>query len=329
MQTSDRTIAKGREVIAIEGKAVQALIPRLGKEFASAVDLLEQCKGRVIVTGVGKSGIIARKIVATMNSTGTPAVFLHPSDAVHGDLGIVSRDDVVICISKSGNTAEMNKLLPMFRRLGVSIVAMVGAMHSPLAQQADVVLDASVEAEACPHDLAPTASTTATLALGDALAVALLDRRDFDKEDFAMFHPGGSLGRRLLLKVDELMTSGEAIPRVTPGVPLKDAIVEMTSKRLGCTCVMRPDGTLEGIITDGDLRRLLQTTSDISTLTASDVMTRDPKTARQGSLAGGVLEEMEEFKITQIIVVDTRNRPVGVVHLHDLVNAGLRGEDAQ
>jgi arabinose-5-phosphate isomerase len=329
MQTSDRTIEKGRQVIAIEGSAVQALLPRVGKEFARAVDLLEQCKGRVIVTGVGKSGIIARKIVATLNSTGTPAVFLHPSDAVHGDLGIVSRDDVVICISKSGNTAEMNRLLPMFRRMGVPIVAMVGALHSTLAQQADVVLDASVESEACPHDLAPTASTTATLALGDALAVALLDRRDFDKEDFAMFHPGGSLGRRLLLKVDELMTSGDAIPRVAPGVPLKDAIMEMTSKRLGCTCVMRQDGTLEGIITDGDLRRLLQKTSDISAFTASDVMTRNPKTARQGSLAGAVLQEMEAFKITQIIVVDGRSVPVGVVHLHDLVNAGLREEDAQ
>ncbi len=329
MQTSDRTIEKGRQVIAIEGSAVQALVPRVGKEFARAVDLLEQCKGRVIVTGVGKSGIIARKIVATLNSTGTPAVFLHPSDAVHGDLGIVSRDDVVICISKSGNTAEMNRLLPMFRRLGVPIVAMVGALRSALAQQADVVLDASVEAEACPHDLAPTASTTATLALGDALAVALLDRRDFDKEDFAMFHPGGSLGRRLLLKVDELMTSGDAIPRVAPGVPLKDAIMEMTSKRLGCTCVMRQDGTLEGIITDGDLRRLLQKTSDISAFTASDVMTRNPKTARQGSLAGAVLQEMEAFKITQIIVVDGRSVPVGVVHLHDLVNAGLREEDSQ
>jgi arabinose-5-phosphate isomerase len=329
MHNADRAIAKGRQVIEIEGRAVQALASRVGESFARAVDLLEQCKGRVIITGVGKSGIIARKVVATMNSTGTPAVFLHPSDAVHGDLGIVGRDDAVICISKSGNTAEMNTLLPMFRRLGVPIIALVGALQSALAQQADVVLDASVEVEACPHDLAPTASTTATLALGDALAVALLDRRDFDQEDFAMFHPGGSLGRRLLLKVDELMTRGNAIPRVAQGVPLKDAIVEMTTKRLGCTCVMRPDGTLDGIITDGDLRRLLQTTSDISTLTVADVMTRNPKTARQGSLAGAVLQEMESFKITQIIVVDGRNVPVGVVHLHDLVNAGLGGDDAQ
>ncbi len=327
MTDADRTIAKGKEVIQIEGEAVQALVPRIGEDFARAVDLLEQCRGRVIITGVGKSGIIARKIVATMNSTGTPAVFLHPSDAVHGDLGIVGSDDVVICISKSGNTAEMNTLLPMFRRLGVPILAMTGSLESALARQADVVLDASVDVEACPHDLAPTASTTATLALGDALAVALLDRRHFDQEDFAMFHPGGSLGRRLLLKVDELMATGNAIPRVPTGVPLKDAIVEMTTKRLGCTCVLRADGTLEGIITDGDLRRLLQKTTDISTLTVSDVMTRNPKTARQGSLAGTVLREMESFKVTQIIVVDGQNIPVGVVHLHDLVNAGLGGDD--
>jgi arabinose-5-phosphate isomerase len=326
MQNADRTVAKGKEVIEIEGKAVQALGPRMGESFARAVDIVEHCQGRVIITGVGKSGIIARKIVATLNSTGTPAVFLHPSDAVHGDLGIVGKDDVVICVSKSGNTKEMNTLLPMFRRLGVPIIALVGAVQSALARQADVILDASVENEACPHDLAPTASTTAALALGDALAVALLDRRDFDKEDFAMFHPGGSLGRRLLLKVDELMATGSAIPRVPLGVPLKDAIMEMTTKRLGCTCIVRPDGTLEGIITDGDLRRVLQKTSDISSLTVSDVMTRNPKTARQGSLAGAVLQEMESYKITQIIVVGGRNVPVGVVHLHDLVNAGL-GED--
>ncbi len=327
MSDTDRTIAKGKEVIQIEGKAVQALLPRIGESFARAVDLLEKCRGRVIITGVGKSGIIARKIVATMNSTGTPAVFLHPSDAVHGDLGSVGSDDVVICISTSGTTAEMNTLLPMFRRLGVPILALIGNLQSALARQADVVLDASVDVEACPHDLAPTASTTATLALGDALAVALLDRRDFDQEDFAMFHPGGSLGKRLLLKVDELMATGNAIPHVPSGVPLKDAIVEMTTKRLGCTCVLRPDGTLEGIITDGDLRRLLQKTTDISRLSVTDVMTRNPKTARQGSLAGTVLREMESFKVTQIIVVDGRNIPVGVVHLHDLVNAGLGGDD--
>jgi arabinose-5-phosphate isomerase len=329
MDKREQSIAKGREVIRIEAAAVAGLVERVGDEFARAVDLLEECKGRVIVTGVGKSGIIARKIVATMNSTGTPAVFLHPSDAVHGDLGIVRTDDVVMCVSKSGNTQEINALLPMFRRLGVPLISMVGTVNSLLGRESDVVLDASVETEACPHDLAPTASTTATLALGDALAVALLDRRGFGKDDFAMFHPGGTLGKRLLLKVDELMATGEAVPRVASGVPLKDAIVEMTTKRLGCTCVVHEDGTLEGIITDGDLRRLLQKTTDVSTLSVSSVMTRNPKTARQGSLAVVVLQEMESFKITQIIVVDHRNVPVGVVHLHDLVNAGLKGDDAQ
>lgn len=329
MDKREQSIAKGREVIRIEAAAVAGLAGRLGDEFARAVDLLEECKGRVIVTGVGKSGIIARKIVATMNSTGTPAVFLHPSDAVHGDLGIVRHDDVVMCVSKSGNTQEINALLPMFRRLGVPLVSMVGTVNSLLGRESDVVLDASVEVEACPHDLAPTASTTATLALGDALAVALLERRGFGKDDFAMFHPGGTLGKRLLLKVDELMATGEAVPRVASGVPLRDAIVEMTTKRLGCTCVVHADGTLEGIITDGDLRRLLQKTTDVSSLSVSSVMTRNPKTARQGSLAVVVLREMESFKVTQIIVVDPRNLPVGVVHLHDLVNAGLRGDDAQ
>ena len=326
MGDTSTIIAKGKEVIRIEGKAVAALEGRIGEEFAKAVMLLEQCRGRVIITGVGKSGIIARKIVATMNSTGTPAVFLHPGDAVHGDLGIVRSGDVMICISKSGNTDEINTLLPMIKRIGVPIISLVGAAASTLARESEVVLDASVEAEACPHDLAPTASTTAALALGDAIAVALLEQREFGRDDFALYHPGGTLGKRLLLRVDELMVTGEGIPRVTAAVPLRDAIVEMTTKRLGCTCVVRPDGTLDGIVTDGDLRRLLQKHSDVSALTAGMVMTRNPKTARKGSLAYLVLQEMEAHKITQIIVVDEANRPAGVVHLHDLVNAGL-GED--
>jgi arabinose-5-phosphate isomerase len=328
MSKDEKAIAKGKEVIRIEGRSVAALEERIGPSFAHAVNILESCRGRVIITGVGKSGIIARKIVATMNSTGTPSVFLHPSDAVHGDLGILRNNDAVICISKSGNTDEINTLIPMFKRLGVPIVSLVGNLESGLARDSDVVLDATVAEEACPHDLAPTASTTATLALGDALAVALLDRRHFGEEDFALYHPGGTLGKRLLLTVDELMAGDDAIPRVAPDVPLRDAIVEMTTKRFGCTCVVRNDGTLEGIITDGDLRRLLQKTSDISTITAGMAMTRHPKTARKGSRAVVVLQEMESYKITQIIIVDDRNIPVGVVHLHDLVNAGLGGDDA-
>jgi arabinose-5-phosphate isomerase len=328
MDPSQTAIEKGREVVRIEGRAVAELEGKIGESFARAVDLVQACRGRVIVTGVGKSGIIARKIVATMNSTGTPSVFLHPTDAVHGDLGIVRDGDVVICISKSGSTAELSILLPMFRRIGVPVISLVGNLSSPLANESTVVLDVSVREEACPLDLAPTSSTTAALALGDALAIALLDRRQFTMEDFALYHPGGTLGKRLLLMIDELMTRGAHVPCVTGGVPLRDAIVEMTSKRLGCTCVLGPDGKLEGLITDGDLRRLLHKTADVATVRASDAMTRNPKTVRQGTLAYVVLQEMESYNITQMIVVDAANVPVGVVHLHDLVKAGLGGDDA-
>jgi len=233
----------------------------------------------------------------------------------------------VVCISKSGDTPELHGLLPMFKRIGVSIVSLVGKMQSKLAVESDIVLDASVREEACPHDLAPTSSTTATLALGDALAIALLERREFSREDFALYHPGGSIGKRLLLKIDELMVTGDAIPRVTGDVPLKDAIFEMTTKRLGCTCVVRKDGTLEGVLTDGDLRRLLQRTSDITNINAAHAMTPKPKTILQGSLAVVALQEMESYNITQLIVVDSAHKPVGVVHLHDLVKAGLGEEE--
>jgi len=328
MDVRQKSIAKGREVIRIEGKAVAALEVRIGEDFANAVDLLMACRGRVIVTGVGKSGIIARKIVATMNSTGTPAIFLHPSDALHGDLGMVRKDDVVICISKSGDSPELSGLLPMFQRLGVPIVSLVGRMSSKLGRASTIALDVSVQEEASPDDLAPAASTTAALALGDALAVALLDRRQFSREDFAMYHPGGMLGRRLLLKADEMMVTGDGIPRVTCDVPLTDAIMEMTSKRLGCTCVVGDDGSLEGIITDGDLRRLLQKSTDISKITAGMAMTRKPKTIPQGMLAVVALQEMESYNITQVVVIDERRRPVGVLHIHDLVKAGLSADDS-
>ncbi len=327
MHARKASIAKGKEVIRIEGQAVALLEERIGDSFADAVELILQCQGRVIITGVGKSGIISRKIVATMNSTGTPAVFLHPSDAVHGDLGMVRKGDVVICISKSGNTQELNNLLPMFERLDVSIIGFTGNMSSALARVSDVVLDVSIGEEACPHDLAPTASTTATLALGDALAIALLDRRQFSREDFALYHPGGTLGRRLLLKVDEMMVTGDRIPRVSPDVPLRDAIMEMTSKRLGCTTVLSADGTLDGIITDGDLRRLLQNGTDVTNVTAKTVMTKNPKTIQQGTLAVVALQEMESYNITQIVVIDEKRRPAGVLHIHDLVKAGIGADE--
>lgn len=320
------SIDKGREVIRIEAQAVEALAEKIGASFEEAVDLIYHCEGRVIVTGMGKSGIVARKIVATMNSTGTPSIFLHPTDAVHGDLGMVRREDVVICISKSGDTEEIHQLLPMLRRIGVKIISMVGNVGSHLARNSDLILDVSVREEACPHDLAPTASTTATVVMGDALAIALLHRRNFTKEDFAVFHPGGSLGKRLLLRVEEMMIQGVQIPLVRDTVTLSNAIVEMTSKRLGATCVVDADGRLKGIITDGDLRRLLQVTRDISNVTAAEAMTKNPKTIRKEMLAAIALEEMEEFKITQLIVVDDHHKPVGMIHLHDLVKAGLGGD---
>ena len=318
------SIERGKQVIRIEAEALEALALRIDDRFAAAVDLIFNSTGRVIVTGMGKSGLVARKIVATMNSTGTAAVFLHPSDAVHGDLGMVREEDVVICLSKSGDTEEIRQLLPMFRRIGVKIIAMVGTLGSQLAQQCDIVLDTSVKEEACPHDLAPTASTTATLALGDALAIALLDRRGFTKEEFAMFHPGGNLGKRLLLRVEEMMVLGANVPVVREEVPLSDAIVEMTSKRLGATCVIDSGGRLRGIVTDGDLRRLLHRTKDVTNVTAADAMTKNPKTIRKGLLAATALEEMESFNITQLVVVDEQHRPVGMLHLHDLMKAGLR-----
>jgi arabinose-5-phosphate isomerase len=320
------SIERGKEVIRIEAEALEAIAARIDENFAAAVDLISNSTGRVIVTGMGKSGLVARKIVATMNSTGTAAVFLHPSDAVHGDLGMVRAEDVVICLSKSGDTEEIRQLMPMFRRIGVKIIAMVGTLESHLARQSDIVLDTCVKEEACPHDLAPTASTTATMALGDALAIALLDRRGFTKEEFAMFHPGGNLGKRLLLRVEEMMVSGANVPIVREEVPLSDAIVEMTSKRLGATCVVDAAGKLGGIVTDGDLRRLLQRTKNVTNVTAADAMTKNPKTIRKGLLAATALEEMESFNITQLVVVDELHRPVGMLHLHDLVKAGLRGD---
>lgn len=320
-------IRKGKHVIRIEAESVAALESRIDDQFARAVEIIFQSKGRVAVTGMGKSGIIARKIVATLNSTGTPALFLHPTDAVHGDLGMVRKEDVVICISKSGDTIELNNLLPIFKRIGVPVIAMLGNMNSKLAEAANVLLDVSVKEEACPYDLAPTSSTTATLAFGDALSMALLDRRNFTAEEFALYHPGGNLGRRLLLKIEELMVKGDAVPKVTPALPLRDAILEMTSKRLGATCVIDASGKLIGIVTDGDLRRALQKTTDVSHFTVEMMMNKHPKTISPGMLAAVALQEMEAHNISQLVVVDEGYRPVGMVHLHELVKAGLGGEN--
>lgn len=315
---------KAREVIRIEAEAVAALENRIGVDFERAVDLLFNCKGRVIVSGIGKSGIIAQKIAATLSSTGTAAIFLHAAEAAHGDLGMVMPGDVVICISKSGGTAEFYTLVPIFKRLETPIIAMTGNQHSPLAERAEVVIDISVEKEACPHDLAPTASTAAALAMGDALAVALVEKRHFSREDFALRHPSGTLGKKLLLRIDDVMYSGEKIALVDESATLDEVIFEISRKRFGGTCVVAADGKLAGIITDGDLRRLLKNRQAIDGLTAREIMTRHPKTVHGETMAAQVLEIMEEHNILQMVIVDAEHRPQGMVHLHDLLKAGIR-----
>jgi len=322
--TPEEIIAKGKEVIRIEADAVSGLRQYIDDNFVKAIEAIFNCKGRVVLTGMGKSGLIARKIVATLNSTGTPAIYMHPTDALHGDLGMVRSEDVVIVLSKSGSTEEIVSLLSLLKRLKAPLIGMVSNRESKIAREVDIVLYIPVKEEACPHDLAPTASTTATLAMGDALSVALLEMRGFTAEDFAMLHPGGSLGKRLSLHVQEIMIKGESVPVVSIDTSLKDAIMEITSKRLGVTAVVDESGKLAGIITDGDLRRLLEKTLDIRNLKAADIMTKKPKIIGTELLASRALQMMENFKITSLIVVDAESKPVGIVHLHDLVNLGLK-----
>lgn len=317
-------IANGKEVIRIEAAAVADLQNSIDDNFVKTVETIYSSKGRVVLTGMGKSGLIARKIVATLNSTGTAAIYLHPTDALHGDLGMVRGEDVVILISKSGNTEEIANLIPMLKRLNVKLIAMCGNRSSKLALESDLFLNIAVTEEACPYDLAPTASTTATLALGDALAVSLLKKRNFTAKDFAFLHPGGSLGKRLSLKIKEVMITGDRIPKVKKETLMKDVIFEITSKRLGATCVVDENGKLAGIITDGDLRRLLEKTLDIKGLFAKDVMTVNPKVLKEEFLASFALQQMEKFKITSLVIVNDDNLPVGIVHLHDLINLGLQ-----
>lgn len=320
----EQIIQKGKEVIRIEAEAVFNLGERINGSFAETIQIIADSKGRVVLTGMGKSGLIARKIVATLNSTGTAAIYLHPTDALHGDLGMVRKDDVVILISKSGNTEEIVNLIPMLKRIGVKLIGMVGNEDSKVGRECHINLNIGVREEACPYDLAPTASSTATLAMGDALAIALLDYKGFTKEDFAFLHPGGSLGKRLSLKISELMIKGDAIPVVRMNASIKDTILEITSKRLGVTAVIDEAGCLAGIITDGDLRRLLERTLDIKNLCAADLMTRGPKTIKSQYLASFALQTMENYKITSLIVIDDNNKPVGIIHMHDLVKLGLQ-----
>ncbi len=322
--TSNEIINKGKEVVRIEAAAVADLENSIDAEFVKAVDTIFQCQGRVVLTGMGKSGLIARKIVATLNSTGTASIYLHPTDALHGDLGMVRKEDVVIIISKSGNTEEISNLIPMLKRLKVTLIALCGSKESKLARECDIFLYIGVKEEACPHDLAPTASTTAALVMGDALSIALLEKRDFTAEDFAFLHPGGSLGKRLSLQIKEIMITGKKIPSVTENASIKDVILEITSKRLGTTCVVNNGGILTGIITDGDLRRLLERTLDIKDLSAKDIMTKNPKVTKEFYLASFALQQMENFKITSLIIVSDDNKPIGIIHLHDLINLGLQ-----
>jgi len=313
----------GRRVLGIEARAVQAMVQRLDHGFSDAVDLLYACKGKVVVSGMGKSGLIGQKIAATMASTGTPSFFLHPAEGLHGDLGMLARGDVLIAISNSGETQEILQLLPFMERMSIPVVAIVGRMASTLAKNSDVGLDVSVAEEACPMGLAPTASTTATLAMGDALAVALLEKRGFKEQDFAQFHPGGTLGRRLLVKVRDVMHVGAELPQVKDTVSASAALLEMSAKKLGMTTVVDRTGALAGIITDGDLRRFLQQGGDFSKITAGALASRHPKLIGPDELAAKAVEMMERYSITTLVVAESAKRIVGVVHLHDLLKHGI------
>jgi arabinose-5-phosphate isomerase len=322
MKATSLDLALARKVLQTEAAAITALVDRLDARFEAAVRLLLDCRGRVIVTGMGKSGIICRKMAATLSSTGTPAFFLHPAEATHGDLGVIQPDDVVLAVSYSGETTEILRLLETIKRLGARMVAITGNCQSTLGQAADVALDCSVSEEACPMNLVPTASTTAALALGDALAMTLLVAKGFRQEDFANLHPGGKIGKRLM-RAEQLMHGGEQAPIVRGSTPMPEVIYEMSRKGLGMTCVVEDDGRLAGIITDGDLRRHMSRNGDILNHTAAEIMTASPVTIHRSTLAAEALHVLEQRKITAIVVVDSGQQVEGVVHLHDLWHTDL------
>ena len=321
--TKDELLALATNVLDIEARAVDALKDRINDDFIAACDLCMATPGRVVVTGMGKSGHVSNKIAATLASTGTPAFFMHPAEASHGDLGMITGQDLLLAISYSGETAEVVTILPVVKRMGAKLVSMTGNPRSTMAQAADVHIDISVEEEACPLKLAPTASTTATLAMGDALAVALLEKRGFTADDFARSHPSGSLGKRLLLRVSDVMRTGDRVPSVGNDVTLRDALLEMTDKGLGMTAIVDGDNTILGIYTDGDLRRTLDTGADIRTTTIRDVMHTNCKTTSADVLAAEALHLLEENKITSLLVADDTNRLVGALNIHDLFREGL------
>ena len=316
-------LALAKDVLRSEAGAIETLANRLDRTFLDAVAIVERCTGRIVVTGIGKSGHIARKIAATLASTGTPAFFVHAAEASHGDLGMVRPDDVVIALSNSGETAEIVAILALLKRQGAKLVAITGRIDSTLGREADVVLDASVAMEAGPLALAPTSSTTAALALGDALALSLLQLRGFSADDFARAHPGGALGRKLLVRISEIMHRGDALPTVSSNATLAAALLEMSRKRLGMTAIVNDDGTVAGVYTDGDLRRTLESGIDIRAAMVSDVMTRKPHTIHADKLAAEALQYMERFRITGLLVLDDAGRLVGAFNLHDLFRAGV------
>jgi arabinose-5-phosphate isomerase len=314
-------LALAREVIEIEAQSVAALAPRLDQAFLDAADLLLACRGRVVVSGVGKSGHIGRKIAATLASTGTPAMFVHAAEAAHGDLGMITPQDVFVALSNSGNSPELMTIVPIVKREGTPLIALTGAAGSPLAQAADVHLDCRVEREACPLNLAPTSSTTAMLAMGDALAIACLDARGFGAQDFARSHPGGSLGRRLLTRVADVMRTGAAIPTVGPEAGVMEALREISRKQIGMTAVVDGAGRILGIFTDGDLRRLLERGADLRGLHVAEVMTAQPLTVREDALAAEAAQLLDAGRKNQLLVVDAQGRLVGALHTHDLMAA--------
>lgn len=318
-----KIIASAINVLRIESEAIIALAEHLDENFEKAIDLLYNCKGRVVVTGMGKSGIIGRKISATLSSTGTPSFFMHPAEGSHGDSGAVMKNDVVLAISNSGETQELMHILPLIKRLGLPLISLTGNTESTLAQKSDVVLSIYVEKEACSLGLAPTASTTVTLALGDALAVVLLEKRGFTPEDFLMFHPSGSLGKGLIYKVEDLMITGESLPIVSENVTFQNALITVSDKKLGFAIVVDDIGKLAGIITDGDIRRALLKTADTAKLTAKQVMTLNPKSISKNEFAASALQIMETYKITSLLILREDKTPEGILHIHDLLKAGV------
>lgn len=321
--TKDSLLARARGIIDVEIEALEGIKARLNGDFTRAVEMIETSRGRVLVTGMGKSGLIGKKIAATLSSTGTPAYFLHPAEGSHGDLGVIMPDDIVLAISNSGETPEILNILPVVKRFGLTLIGMTGKPDSTLGQRSDVVLDIGVEKEACPLNLAPTASTTATLAMGDALAIVLLERKDFTPEDFAMFHPAGSLGKRLLLKVSDLMHTGGDLPLISRDTAFLDALVEISTKKLGMGIIVDEANRVQGILTDGDIRRALTRTPDARNVVLADAMTGNPMAIEADALAVTALRLMEERKITVLLVSNADGTPGGVIHMHDILKTGI------